>query len=878
MLARSLALTLVALTTLLPDAALYTPTRALAAQQPFGELDRLGPYVRTRRFDLQHTRFDVRIDLDARRISGTSSVTVEALARPLDTIVLDAVDIRIVDVRGADKGALGWEYDGRELAIALAQPLAPGTQTTVHVSYQAEPKRGLHFVRPDRDRPRLPTQAWTQGEDENTRHWLPSYDYPDDMGTTEGLVTVDARYKVLSNGRLVGTEPVEGGRKRWHYKQDKPHVTYLIMLAIGEFEVVERQWRGMEVSFWHHKDNAADVARTFDPTFPMLDWFKDVVGLDYPWSKYAQVTVHDYMWGGMENTGATVLNVETLHDARGEPDFSSQNLVAHELAHQWFGDLLTCRGWAHIWLNEGFATYFAALFREHHQGWDDFAAQMSGLLEWVQGERRRYQRPLVTTAYDDPGEMFDGHSYAKGAWVLHALRGYLGDDALFWAGIRRYVADHAHQVVETHDLRRSFEAATGFALGRFFDQWVYRPGLPALKASYTWSREQKTLALRLAQTQRAGGDKGGQPRVPLYELPLDLRLRLADETVIERRVWLHQDSREVLLSLPSRPTVIEVDPRGWTPGGLEVKWKRADALAAVERGSTVLTRARAARALSDEAGDREVARRLAAQAADDHWFVGQAIARALGRLNVDEARDGLLALLSHRESRVRAAAAVALARYRKDPAVPDALEKRLEDRSYLVIAKAAESYGRTGGKRVVAELLDLLDLRSPRETVAVSAAGALARKGGKKAFAALKERTHRRWPSRLREAAYTGLGRLAATDRPRQKAVASLLVDGLSDTDHRARQGAAQGLAAMGDPSRLAAIRAASRREPNTRVRKRMVRAAEALQRVAAGRTSVVELTDRIDDIGAERDALLRRLDALERRLEQQQVPVDDMK
>jgi aminopeptidase N len=830
------------------------PARARA----FPTLDESQHFPRTRRFDLMHTRVEIEIDPSARRVFGTATVTVAALAQPLHAVVLDAVDLRIREVRLEGGGALAWEYDGSRLLARLPAPAPEGERVSIAVDYQAEPKEGMYFVLPDAAHPDRPIQVWTQGESEYTRHWVPGYDFPDDLGTSELLVTVPKPLEVLSNGLLVETAELDAGRWRWHWRQEAPMATYLMMLAVADWEVKRETWRGIEVSFYYQARHAEMVARSFAPTRAMLDFYSDGLGVPYPWPKYSQVVVADFMWGGMENTSATVLTEETLHDARGEPDYSSQDLIAHELAHQWFGDLLTARGWAEIWLNEGFATYFGTLWREKAEGWDAFIASLHDELAWLEEELESYRRPIVTHAYQDPDDMFDAHSYAKGAWVLHALRGWLDDDRLWWRAMGRWVADHRHQAVETSELRRSLEATTGRGLGRFFEQWVYRAGLPKLEVSYEWDPEERRLAVEIAQTQER--DRW----VPLFVLPIDVRLRLPSGEVVTRRVWLEESKRSYDFDLAARPTVIEIDPRGFLPAPIEIAYPRLDALAALKDGSTVVTRRRAVERLAQQGGDPEVARALAAQARKDFWWVAAAAAEALEKLNHPAALEGLLELADHAHPKARAAVAEALEGYRGGPRVEEVLRRLLEDRSYLVIAAAAKTYARAAGQKAVPRLASLAAMRSPHEDVARAALAGLGHTAGAAAWREALRRAGPAEPRRVRSAAFQALGEIGAREPARSSEAKELLLRGLRDQELWVRAGAAQGLAMLGDPSVAPALRVVAETDPRIRVKRAARDAADELTKLDRARGSLVE---RLEDEEAARRTLERRLDALEGRL-----------
>ncbi|TNF34152.1 MAG: M1 family peptidase, partial [Deltaproteobacteria bacterium] len=624
-----------------------------AGAKPFTDLQRLPAVHRPRAVDLIATRFDVRLDFEARAVSGTSTLEVAGLPRPARVLEVDAVAMEIQGVTDAETGVpLRYDYDGEVVAIPLEPALVEGQRRAVAIAYRTVPKAGLVFVRESPRRPRGHREAWTQGEEEDTRHWLPCIDRLDDFGLTEATVTVPRGLKVLGNGKLVSHETVDGG-ERWRWRQDAPQATYLTFLAAGPFEVLDHEWRGLPVSFWVLPWQRAQAAERLASTFAALDFFADVLGLAFPWDKYAQVAVSDYPYGGMENTSATLLTADALHGADAEPSDDLAELVVHELAHQWFGDLVTCRSWGHAWLNEGFASYAEALFFAHRDGADEGVARLLGGLVAVAEEQRDYARPLVTEAYDRPEDMFDAHSYSKGAWVLHALRGWLDDDTTFFRGLREWAVRHAHQPVESDQLRRVFEDVSGRDLGRFFAQWLDRPGLPEVEVTLDYEREAGALTLSVRQAQQTPDG------VPVYVLPLDVRLVADDGTATARRLWLDAAEQHFTLPVTERPAFVEVDPRGWTPGTVRVIYGREDGLAALAHGSAALSRRRAILALAEMRGDQGVAEALARQGVRDHWGVAQDAIDAIADLDVEDPTALLLGFAEHPASRARAALAKA---------------------------------------------------------------------------------------------------------------------------------------------------------------------------------------------------------------------------
>ncbi len=466
-----------------------------AAQRPFALPGDQPHYARDRAVDVRHITLEIAIDPKAKRIEGTARHTFAPINDGLTQLEFDAVEMEIGAVRleGSD---LPFSYDGARLRIDLGGPRNAGEELTVAIAYSAEPRRGLYFVGPDEGYPDKPLQVWSQGQDEDSRHWFPCFDFPNQLATSEVLVTVPDPLTAVSNGELVSVEERDGLRT-YHWRQSTPHVAYLLSVAAGDFAEIIDQVDGVPVQYYLPKGREEDGRRALGRTPEMVRFFSERIGIPYPYAKYAQVVVNDFIFGGMENVSATTLTDSILQDERAHPDYvdAGDGLVAHELAHQWFGDLLTCRDWAHGWLNEGFATYFDALFTEHHYGVDEFRYQMRRNAEiYLRDDAQRYRRPIVSHTYNEPIDLFDRQFYEKGGWVLHMLRFELGDD-LFWKAIRHYTAKHRGANVTTPDLQRAIEEATGRNLDAFFEQWVYGAGHPALTVSHEWDDSTKQAKL-----------------------------------------------------------------------------------------------------------------------------------------------------------------------------------------------------------------------------------------------------------------------------------------------------------------------------------------------------------------------------------------------
>ncbi|MBV8489250.1 MAG: M1 family metallopeptidase, partial [Candidatus Eremiobacteraeota bacterium] len=380
---------------------------------------------------VEHIDLHLTPDLERETLDGICTTTVRALDEDVDRLVLDAVDLAVSAVErrapGAAQGAAQQfvRRDGK-LEIAFEPPIRAGERETFAVTYRAtKPRHGLFFVKPDKAHPEKVAHVWTQSQDENARYWFPCMDYPHEKQRTSTTIVVPKGLFALANGALVERRD-DGERTVFRYEQNVPHSTYLMTVVAGPFAEVAQGNAGsgkVPVFYYVLPGREADGDRAFAKTPKMIALFEERTGMPYPYARYSQIAVTDFIFGGMENTSATTQTDRTLHDERAHLDFSSEPLVVHELAHQWFGDLLTCRDWSHAWLNEGFATFFEAVWREADLGYDEYLYDVFECVEtYLEEDADRYRRPIVYNNYRNPIEIFDRHLYQKGAAVLHMLR------------------------------------------------------------------------------------------------------------------------------------------------------------------------------------------------------------------------------------------------------------------------------------------------------------------------------------------------------------------------------------------------------------------------------------------------------------------------
>ncbi len=834
------------------------------AREPFALAGTTARYAPDRSVDVRHTRLELRLDPTRRFIAGTATHTVVALDEGVTEIELHADELTILSVADGAGRALPFTHAEGRVRIRLRAPLALGAEASVTLAYEGSPRRGLYFVAPDVHHPDKPHQAWTQGQDEDSRYWFPCFDHPGEKASTEILARVPARYQALSNGALVGRTPHEDGTVTWHWRQALPHSAYLVTLVVGEFEEVALESPRVPLTVWVRPGQTGRVQAAFGRTAKMLEVFERRFGVAYPWEKYAQVVVEDFIFGGMENTSATTLIDVALFDERAGLDYDADDLIAHELAHQWWGDLLTCRDWPHAWLNEGFATWCETVFKEEHLGGEESAyerhTQRAGYLE---EDAADYRRAIVDRRYAEPIDLFDRHLYEKGGCVLHMLRKELGEEP-FWRAIRTYAETHAGQSVVTEDLIRAVERATGRNLEWFFDQWVFRGGHPELTCVWAFDGKRKDLALTLRQGQ--AGDE---------LTPEAFRFHVEVEAVFKggrrQRHRLEVTRRDHTLHIPcdEAPERVRFDPDGDLLATVELEGGADGHRTALAKDEAVIVRVRAAAALAKDATQATVDA-LAKALHDPFWGVGAEAAAALGRVRTPAARDALVAgLTAVKHPKARRALAAALGAFRGDAVVGEALARLLKrgDPSLFVEATAAAALGAVRAPGAFETLAHALATKeSWIETIRMGCVRGLAALGDERAVPLLLERLAPREAMRLRSAA---AGALAVLGRRlvQREAVREALVDLLGDASFPVVSNAIVALRVLGDERALGALHALAESGADGRVKRAARIAAGRIGRGAERTKEVARLSDDLEGLRRTNLDLVSRLERLEGKL-----------
>lgn len=511
-----------------------------------------------RTYDVLNYTIRTRFDAPNRAVQGDETVTLKPLAGGFKSFDLDASSMKVETVTLDGTGtALQFTQPPDKLSVTLDRAYGPQDSISVRIKYRATPQRGLYFIPQSRNGSSSltkPAQIWSQGEPEENHYWFPCYDFPDDKASSEQFITTSADEIAISNGTLVETTDNPDGTHTFHWKMDEPHSSYLISLVVGNYAKLADTYKNIPVEYYTYKGTEEQARNAFAKTPEMMRVFSEKLGIEFPFNRYAQTIVANFIFGGMENiTATTHADTEILGNRSGEAQLSTENLISHELAHSWFGDMVTCRDWSHAWLNEGFATFMEAAFREQESGHEAYLEEMrSNTFLYFLEDSLKYRRPIVYDRYRAPIDLFDATLYKKGALILHMLRYTVGDE-MFWKALNKYLNEHKDQNVETRDLQRAFEETTGKKLDWFFDQWVYQAGYPELRVRSFYDVRTHTLTLDVAQTQ---APEVNTPAV--FRLPVDVEFVTAKGATTEH-IEIKERRQRLTFKLDARPLKINFD-------------------------------------------------------------------------------------------------------------------------------------------------------------------------------------------------------------------------------------------------------------------------------------------------------------------------------
>lgn len=787
-------------------------------------------YPPDRVVDALHMRLELTIpDMETRRALGVQTLTIAPIGTALREWTLDATGLQIASV-ACEKYTTTFRHDGKRLTITFDPPVPAGERVSVVTTYAIDnPMRGMIWTPSSSAWPGRAAQLHTQGQAQTNNFWFPCHDFPNERLTTELFVTVPAGYEVISNGELrsrrVSTRDdgsfgaINAARsvETFHWVQDAPHVNYLVSLVVGKFDVVDVGDRRVAMPVFVPPGRGKDVRATYGRTLAMLRHFEMVLDEPYPWHQYAQTLAFNFEAGGMENTGASTMFETALYSPSALIDHDLDGLISHELAHQWFGDLITCNSWEHIWLNEGFATFMTAewfrardgdagYFREVMNNFDRVSDADTGAAPASAG--------MASKVYRNPWETFrrPANPYPKGASILHMLREKLGEE-LFWKCMQRYVDRHHQQTVETDELRRVFEEVSGRELEQFFRQWTQRPGIPSVDVTPTFDASRATLRIDVRQTQPIDEHN------PAFEFDLPMLIRTAGgpDVRVMPQVTAKQAAFEVQLEAP--PIFVAVNDRVQVLARMTTKQTPEAWLQQLATGPTLVSRVMAARGLAsltlsvdEERAVRESLRRVAVSSQFPAFVREEAIKALRTRDATPDLRslatmhdlpwevrrtlfDALGSLASQEQGEDASASREAIARLLASAATGDqSLKARCSALRALALVDMAQAQ----------PLLEsALETSSQSDQLRQAAIGAIVANKPANALTLLVPCTRPGIDGRTRVAALDGVAALGTQDV--DLALRTLEAALLGD-EHRPRMAAARGLVLLGDPRGVAML------------------------------------------------------------------------
>ncbi len=801
-----------------------------------------------RQVTIKYLKLDLQFDDEREAVSGSAALTFVPLNDGLMTVELDAAEldvraVRLVRHEKVDEGAvvetaeiarkLQFETHREKLVIELPRSYSRYDQLTVEVVYSCHPRKGLFFIKPDESYPNKPRQIWSQGQTEDAHWWFPCHDVTNQKMGTELRATVRADYFALSNGELVAVSENELARtKTYHWLQAEPHPAYLVTVVIGEYELIEARYKDLPLSYYVYRERKEAGEQLFGKTPQMIELFEQKFGHGYPYRKYAQILVDDFLFGAMENTSAATFTDRCLLDENACLDLNYEDIVAHELAHHWFGDLVTCKDWTQIWVNESFATYAECLWREHAHGQDEARFVLfQDFLTYLREDLTSHRRPLLFKHYRFSEELMDRHAYEKGACILDMLRWVLGDEA-FFRSLALYLRNNLHGNGDDRALRAAIEEATGQNLHWFFANWVYGAGYPELEVSYDWQRETKLLKLSVKQVQEL------EEGVTIFKFPVEIEVVTEAETEAPQRtsyrVWLEKVEQDFYFPCVVKPSLVVFDKGHRLFKLMHFEKSAQELLFQLTHDEDLLGRMRAARELSEFKSAETVQALEAKLHSDDHYGVRAAAAISLGEIGTEAAQQALIAAYRTAErASVRRACLWALGNYQDEASAALLHEALAQEQSYFAAVAAARALAKLGGEQSYDALVAALARASWQQVVAASVFHGFGQAKERRAVDLALKHIRYGEPVPVRLAAIACLGALGKELQKENQAekIVDALLELLKDKSIRARVAAVRALGKVGNKRALGGLREAQQRECLDQLKAALLDAIEGLEK-----------------------------------------------
>lgn len=751
-------------------------------------------YAPEKSFDVKHLRLDVTPDFVDRTLNGTATLRFIPVMQPLRVVQLDAVDLRVHSLE-SDFGVQNWEATPDHILITFTEPVPLDREVAVTIQYDCQPQEGLFFRTPEMGYLDGEAHLFTQGETTSHRHWFPCFDEPNDRFTTEMICHVPPGMLALSNGRLLEqVEEADSGLTKFHWLQDKTHVNYLVALVVGPFQKVEGRHRDIPLGFYVLPSEVDQAANSFEGTADMMAFFEQEIGVPYPWDRYDQVCVNDFVAGGMENTSLTILTDGTLFSKETENIRNSLGLVAHELAHQWFGDLVTCKDWSHIWLNESFATYYDTLYNGHRHGVEEMRYELLERRRSLLGQAGD-TRPIMRRDYGAAMEMFNHLTYPKGSWVLHMLRSQLGAD-LYRECIGTYVQRHQFGNVVTEDLNRVLEEVSGRSWDQFLDQWIYHGGYPDLEIRYNWDEVAGTAHVTIKQKQESND------QVLLFSLPLNVRFK-GENFSVDQPLRLDERETTFTIALPGKPQLVLIDPDVELLAKITFDRPQAMVEAMLQTTEPLSARLEAAELLGKRQDNRAIELLGKALREDPHYGVRIQASKSLRSIHNDRALQALLAGKEQPDARARLQVVRDIGDFYRDQALSALLSVADTETNPAIVAAALDGLAGHRGESVLSTIQQQLRHQSYEDEICRAALSASRKHRDPAVLESILEVFNgNRLDTNTRATALDTLAVLAA-EGPREEDVLNLLLDRAEDPSERIQRAALRALGTLGNEKAL---------------------------------------------------------------------------
>ena len=702
------------------------PTVIVLGQMRISNVNAPIRHAPNKEFHMVHIDLNFHFNINKKEVIGVATEKIVPLKTDYKTIHLNAMDMKIEKVNIGSK-SLQYNYNGKILAINLDKAYGLNDTLTFSVSYTTIPSRGIFFILPDKGYPNRTPQLWSQSESEDAQYWYPCHDYPDDFSTSSLTATVPEDWVVVSNGLLKKELTNKSDHtKTFTWVEDKPHVVYLNSIVAGKYKILKAKWDNVPIYYYVEPEYVKDAGTNFSHTPDILKYFSEVTGYHYAWQKLSLSTVTDFTEGGMENVSAITLTDNTFHDKNADPEVSTTDLVSHETAHQWFGDLLTCRSWSHAWLNEGFATFFEALYGRHAFGEDHFNYEMSNDQKQVIQADNRDRQSTVYRRFNNSEDVFSQYIYPRGADILNMLRFVLGDQ-LFFKGIRHYVHKFQFQNIDTHDFANAMREATGKNLYWFFDEWLYKAGHPDFDVKYNYDSSTHKLMMTVDQTQKVDS------LTPVYKMPVNIYI-VTPSQKITKKIWIDSLNNTFTFDIQDKPLMVNFDEGHFLLKELNFKKSVDELVYQLQNDPDLVGRIWAVDQLEKEKGDGVVNAIVKALKDDKFWGVRAECAAALGKFKDKDSQQALIASLSDKDPRVETNAINSLANFKNADVAKLVKDKFEHDKNYYVKAAAVTSFANVDSAQALPVVEQALNMNSYRQVIRNAALEALIKLDSVKAY------------------------------------------------------------------------------------------------------------------------------------------------